>query len=228
MRRFHESLQKWVGTRILGPVLVLSLSMGLVAGCGTRDAARSDAKSEAGISDSTAPVPPDSLKETHAGCQWGEIRAGETSIWRFTCARSDIVADENLPGFLREDVLEDGTRVRNVVVQIFAKGADEPIEAILPALRAASPGVGTESCALEASGEGRYVFVPTGEARQLYDKFLNGSAEGPTMPCGIWGPSEAGQRAIFPVPGSNEKVAAVDFGTDPPLHDFRTLKSVAN
>lgn len=227
IRRFQDGLV---------PVAAALLVFAMVTGCGARDGTKASAPGDAKTAATEngekasaapgAPVPPAALKETHVGCQWGEIRAAGTSMWRFTCAGSDIVADESLPGYQRKVVLENGTEIRSVVVQLFRKKPGEPVNAILPALRAASPGDATASCVLEASGDGLWTFVPAGEGKQLYEKFLNGTAEGPSTPCGTWGPSEAGTRGIIAVPGSDELVAAVDFGTDPPLHDYRTLKAV--
>lgn len=203
-------------------LIACGLAVGaLLAGCGAPKAEVKDTPAAS----AAAPVPNPTLQQTHADCQWGEVRAAGISMWRFTCANTDIVADETLPGFVRESVFEDGTRFRSPVVQIFQKPADAPIEAILPALRAASPGDETSGCVLEAAPEGGFSFVPSGEGRARYQKFLDGSADGPAVPCGIWGPSEVGSRAILTIPGVDDRVAAVEFGSDPPLHDYRTLKA---
>jgi hypothetical protein len=45
------------------------------------------------------------------------------------------------------------------------------------------------------------------------------------LPCGELGPSEAGQRVFFPLPGSKTKIAAVSFPSDIAAFDWKTLRA---
>ncbi len=168
-----------------------------------------------------APQPSLAMQESFPNCTWGEVRASGVSIWSYTCPDQQLVADETLPGFARE---RDGQRYP--VIQLFAKPADAPIEAALPAIRAASPG--GEACVLEAfSGvEGGYQLVPTGEALVAYQAFTSGkSDQGPSLPCGPLGPSEVGARLIEIVAGAPDKVAVIDLGSDIQIFDAQTLRA---
>ena len=164
------------------------------------------------------PMPSVAATAAFPGCTWGEVRAAGVSIWSFACPKERLVADEALPGFVRES---DGRRLPTI--RIFAKAADAPIDAILPAARAAS--TGAETCAFEPAGNGDYLLMPTGAARTAYDAFVKGASEGPSLPCGPLGPSEAGSRIFRVVPGAPDKVVVVDTGSDLPIFDVRTIRA---
>jgi hypothetical protein len=149
------------------------------------------------------------------------VRAAGVSLWSFACPQQRIVGDESLPGFVREDEAK-----RYPVIRLFSKAAGDPVEAALPAIRAAS--AGAETCVLEpisGADEGRYQLMPTGEARRAYEAFTHGQGDGPSMPCGPLGPSEGGMRVIQVVDGAPDKVAVIDTGSDIQLFDIRTLRA---
>lgn len=168
-----------------------------------------------------APVPSEALETQWPGCTWGEVRVSGVSLWAYACTNDRMVGDEALPGFVRET----GT-ARAASIRLFSKAADAPIEAALPAIRAASPG--GEACVLEvvAGREVRYQLVPTGAAAAAYEAFTSGrNPNGPSMPCGPLGPSEGGMRLIEVVEGAPTKVAVIDTGSDMPLFDMDTLRA---
>jgi hypothetical protein len=178
------------------------------------------------------PVPDASRAETFQGCVWGEVQSAGVSVWSFACPRDRLVADPALPGFVREVEGPEGV-LRAPVIQLFTKAETAPLDAVLPAVRAASPGAATASCAFEemAGWAGHYQFMPTGEARATYDALIapgGGATEGPEpdyLPCGVWGPSENGQRAFTVVPGAEDRVAAIHLGSEITLFDPATLRS---
>jgi hypothetical protein len=45
------------------------------------------------------------------------------------------------------------------------------------------------------------------------------------MPCGQWGPSENGQRVFTIVPGAEDRVAAIDLGSEITIFDPSTLRA---
>jgi hypothetical protein len=168
-----------------------------------------------------APVPSEAMEMQWKDCTWGEVRASGVSLWAYACANDRMVGDETVPGFVRETGTNRATSIR-----FFTKAADAPIEAALPAIRAASPG--GEACVLDfvAGRELRYQLVPTGAAAAAYEAFTSGrNPNGPSMPCGPLGPSEGGMRVIEVVEGDPTKVAVIDTGSDMPLFDLDTLRA---
>jgi hypothetical protein len=149
------------------------------------------------------------------------VTSVDVAIWSYTCPDQRLVADEALPGFQREQTAADGTVTRTPVIQFFAKAANAPVSAVLEAVRAASPGA--ETCEIEIGSHSDYVLMPTGDAAMAYSKFINGEADGPSMPCGPLGPSEAGGRTFRMLDTVPDKVIMIDWGTEPPVYDPDTL-----
>jgi hypothetical protein len=122
--------------------------------------------------------------------------------------------------------------MRAPVIVLFTKAETEPLNAVLPAVRAASPGAATATCEFEETADlvGHYQFMPTGEARAAYDALIGGggapeAAEPDYMPCGVWGPSESGQRVFIVVRGAEDRVAAINLGSDITIFDASTLRA---
>lgn len=176
-----------------------------------------------------SPTPDASYAANFPGCVWGEIQSGGVSVWSFTCPDDRVVADPHLPGFVRETNTPEGV-ARAPVIVLFAKAESEPLEPVLPAVRAASPGAATPTCDFEELPElpGYYRFMPTGDARIAYDALVNGEAPEATeldyQPCGEWGPSEAGQRVFRVVRGAENIVAGINLGSEIALFDATTLQ----
>lgn len=164
------------------------------------------------------PQPPQALSEQFGDCNWGEVRAAGVSVWSFACADQRLVGDEALPGFVREDGGQ-----RYPVIRLFEKAPEAPIDAALPAIRAASPGA--ETCVLEPVSGGGYQLMPTGEARRAYHAHINGETEEPIIPCGPLGPSEAGMVIIEVVDGAPNIVAVISTPSDIPIFDWNTLRA---
>lgn len=179
-----------------------------------------------------APTPDASRAETFSSCVWGEVQSAGVSVWSFACPHDRLVADPALPGFVREVDAPEGV-ARAPVIVLFTKAETDPVNAVLTAVRAASPGAATATCEFEemAGLAGHYQFMPTGEARTAYDALIapSGSeteAAAPDyMPCGRWGPSESGQRVFTVVPGAEAFVAAIDLGSEISIFDPSTLRA---
>jgi hypothetical protein len=180
-----------------------------------------------------APMPDEYRASTFAECTWGEVQSDGVSIWSFACPGDRLVADAALPGFSREVTMPEGVSSGRAIV-LFPKAETDPLNAVLPAVRAASPGAATATCEFEEMSDmvGFYQFMPTGEARATYDALISPGGDSATegaepdyMPCGVWGPSEAGQRVFTVVRGLETRVAAIDLGSDISIFDISTLRA---
>lgn len=169
-----------------------------------------------------APVPGETMAEAYSDCEWGEVHGAGLSIWSYACANQRLVADAALPGFQREQRDESGQAILTPVIQIFAKPAEAPIDAIIDAVRAASPGA--ETCVIEAGSHGDYTLVPTGEAFEAHQRFIRGEADGPSMPCGPLGPLEGGGHTFRLLEDAPDKVVMINWGTEVPIFDPDTLR----
>lgn len=176
-----------------------------------------------------AAEPSQAMRETFASCTWGEVKGAEASIWSYACGPGygnvRLAPDDALPGFVVEST-DPAAPARSVAIRFFDKPADAPIESILPAVRAASPGVGTAACVLAArvvedGAPASYVFTPEGAAKVAYDSALAGD-EIPEPPCGELGVSHVGDRSFRVL--SPEKVAFIEFGSEIQIFDASTLK----
>jgi hypothetical protein len=160
------------------------------------------------------------MSEEFRECTWGEVRAAGVSVWSFACPDRRLVGDETLPGFQ-----EESNGQRYGVIQLFTKAQGAPIDSVLPAIRAASPGA--ETCVLELipNDPGSYLLMPTGETRRTYDGYIAGQGDGPMFPCGRFGPSEAGMVFIRAVDGATNTLAVVTTPSDIPIFDWNTLRA---
>lgn len=180
----------------------------------------------AGTPAAEAPIPGESQAEEHADCQWGEVRGATLSIWSFTCADERLIADETLPGFVRETTdSATGQVYRTGVIQVFTKAPDALVASVIDQVRAAAPGA--ESCEIEPGSHGDHVLMPTGEAFEAWQRFVRGEADGPSNPCGPFGPTEGGGVTFRVVEGAPDKVVMIDWGTSPPIFDPDTLRATA-
>lgn len=171
-----------------------------------------------------APLPGELAEEAYPNCTWGEVTGAGMSIWSYTCPDQRLVADEALPGFQREVTDSAGQVVRTLAIRFFAKAPDAPIDAVLEAVRAASPGA--EACVIEPGVEGDFQLLPTGAAWEAYQRFVRGEADGVSQPCGPLGPSEAGGYSLRTLESAPDKVVLINWGTDTPIFDPDTLRPI--
>jgi hypothetical protein len=174
------------------------------------------------------PSPDAARADTFSDCVWGEVKSSGVSVWSFACPRDRLVADPALPGFVREVETPEGV-ARAPVIVLFTKSETAPLNAVLPAVRAASPDAASATCEFEEMADmvGYYRFMPTGEARTAYDALIASGEEAPDAnyrPCGPWGPSESGQRVFTVVRGAEDRVAAIDLGSEITIYDPSTLR----
>lgn len=181
---------------------------------------------------SVEPQPDMTLAANFPNCTWGEVQSAGVSVWGYSCEDSRLVADPALPGIALEFASAEGP-VRSPLIVLFQKAETDPLDAVLPAVRAASPGSATATCAFEEVPDmvGHYQFMPTGEARAAYDALIAPTEDaaapadgGDYLPCGEWGPSEAGMRVFTVVRGAGDKVAGIHLPSDIPHFDYRTLR----
>ena len=171
--------------------------------------------------------PSEVMKATFQDCTWGEQTVAGLTISTFACPRQRLVADDALPGFLMEITDGEGKVAHYTSIQVFAKAPDAPVDAVLPAVRAASPGPYTAACVLtpnanDTSGK-TFLFTPTGAGLAAHAAFLAGKSEQNSMPCGEMGPSEAGERVFQIIDGAPDKVVYVNFGSEIQIFDANTL-----
>jgi hypothetical protein len=200
----------------------------VLAACQPQAPYGSDAGKKAAPAPAAAPTPPAALAETFKECTWGEVKGATASLWAFSCPEDKVAFNAALPGFERQ--ITGATPSTYPIVRLFTKAADAPLDAALPAIRAASRGA--ETCVLEPIPEmaGQFQLMPAGPARKRYADLVAGTLKNPTdadyLPCGPLGPSEAGMRIISAVAGSSTLVAVSETGSDVPLYDLSTLKAV--
>lgn len=171
----------------------------------------------------TMPQPSEEMAATFAACQWGELTSAGLSIWSYACANDRLVADAALPGFYRETRDENGQTFRHPVIRIFTKPPEALLDAVQEQVRAASPG--SETCTIEPGAHGDHVLMPNGAAAKAYQQFIEGKAEGPSMPCGPLGPREAGGAVFRLIEGAPDKVVMIDFPSEIAIFDADTLKA---
>jgi hypothetical protein len=172
--------------------------------------------------------------ETFAGCQLQEVKGAVLSINSYTCGtehgNAHLEADNTLPGFVE---VHDGTDgpTRTVKIRAFRKAARAPIEAVLAAVRAASPGPSTASCTFapalgdDDTGAKRFSLVPTGAARVAWDASVDGGAP-IDPPCGPLGVQFEGDLYFEVLPDDPTTVAFIDAGSEIQIFIPATLKGV--
>jgi len=204
--------------------MIVAVGIFALAACSPGDTKKVEPQAE-------APVPAAVALETFTGCTWGEVKGAALSIWSFACGPDKgnfrLVADDALPGFAIEGPGEGGAMARRTVVQIFAKPAEAGIEAILPAVHAASPETPGAACTLqpaESGVPGFYAFGPTGKLGEAWraDQF---SDTLPATPCGPMGVGPAGERLFSVMDGHPDKVVYADYGSEIQIFDVGTLKA---
>ncbi|WP_396593942.1 hypothetical protein [Brevundimonas sp. R86498] len=117
---------------------------------------------------------------------------------------------------------------------IFKKAADAPIDSLVEAVRAKSPGPHSATCTLqpvtvEGAAPGSYGFEPTGAARAAWDAFASGDGEAAPVepPCGAMGPQMAGDRSFRVVEGDPTTVVFIEHGSEIQIFDPATLRPAA-
>lgn len=177
-----------------------------------------------------APVPSASLRESFPGCTWGEVKGRLATIWAFSCdaqsAHAHLVADDAVPGFrLRDDTDPAG----RIVIRFFDKGAGQPVAAVLPAVRAASPGRDTARCVLRSLPPNPdlaghlFALEPTGAEGKAWADSQR-TATMPDAPCGPLGIAYAGDRVFREMADDPTHVVFVDMGSEIQIFDPATLR----
>ncbi|MBR7621701.1 hypothetical protein JKL49_20080 [Phenylobacterium sp. 20VBR1] len=169
-----------------------------------------------------------------AACAWQEVKGGKLALQAFACGPEQggvhIEADDGLPGF--QLVYAGPPAERRPVIRTFAKAADAPLEAILPGVRAASPGAQTATCAFapaqgyDDKDKGRYVLQPTGAAKTAWEA-SEARGEPQEAPCGPLGVSVVGDRYFKVMPGHPDIVVYADMGSEIQIFDPETLRVIA-
>jgi hypothetical protein len=210
-------------------ILFLAALLGALAACSPGDTRKIDAHE-------AAPSPTSAASETFKSCTWGEVRGAGLSIWSYACGPEygnvRLVGDDALPGFVLESTAPDGV-TRTPVIRVFGKDAEAPIEAVLPAVREASPGPDTVSCAFtpatsaDNAGRARFNFTPTGPAAAAWAASVASDVPG-EPPCGDLGVSIVGDRYFEVLEGAPRSVVFVEQGSEIQIFDSTTLKPLAS
>jgi hypothetical protein len=159
------------------------------------------------------------------GCKWGEVRSEGLSIWAFACEKSKLVADPTAPGFSLAWTNDQGKVENHSVIVVFKKPVEAGIEAVLPQVMTSSGAETDDTCAFEPvpNEKGLYSLKPTGKTKAAYAVLLE-TGETEAMPCGRWGPSESGERFFKILPEAQDKVIAIDMGSEIQPFDTKTLR----
>lgn len=182
----------------------------------------------------TAVQPSEMMQQTFSNCTWGEVQGGGLSIWSYACPAGAgdfrLVYDESLPGFAYEGTVEGETSRRPAVV-IFKKAADAPLDSILAAVRAKSPGPHSAECVLSTvpSPEGEIAgFEPTGAVKTQWDAFASGAegAEPMDAPCGDMGPQMSGDRGFRVLADDPTTVVFIEYGSEIQPFDPASIRKV--
>ena len=207
--------------------LALAPILSLVAACGPSEPAPPPA-AETGIASPLRGAP------EFAGCEWEVVRGASLEIQGFACgpdhANQRIVADDALPGFVLEASGPDGP-VRSVAVRAFAKAAGAPLESILPAVRAASPGPYSARCVfspapgVDNAGRARLVLEPAGEDKDRWEASVMSDTP-MEKPCGELGVSIVGDRWFEEVAGRPTMAVFVEMGSEIQIFDPATLRPI--
>lgn len=183
-----------------------------------------------------APTPSNTMAETFGThCTWGEVKGATLSIWSYACGPEGgdvrLVADDAVPGFRFESAAANGADL-GIPIRVFTKPADAPIDAVLPAVRAASPGPATDTCVfapttgVDDAGHGRFNLVPTGASKTAWESSITMDAS-EYSPCGELGVSFSGDRTFEVMADHPDKVLFIDFGSEIQIFDASTIKLVA-
>ena len=178
--------------------------------------------------------PSEMMQQTFANCTWGEVTGGGLSLWSYACPADAgnfrLVYDESLPGFAFETTSE-GQTSRTPAVVVFDKAADAPIDSILAAVRAKSPGPHSATCVLSVapSPEGDMVgFEPTGAVKTQWDAFASGAegAEPMEAPCGDMGPQMSGDRGFRVLADDPTTVVFIEYGSEIQPFDPASIRKI--
>ena len=174
------------------------------------------------------PKPLQAAVDTFKGCTWEKVSGAHLSIWSFQCGGAPgnqrLVPNDRLGGF---DLASKGSENNNVI-RSFTIPAGAAIDAALPAIRAASPGKDTATCALvpgpafDAWNARIYELAPTGAAKAAYDKA--NAVEPQAPPCGDLGIAPDGDRFFTVMAADPTRVLYVDMGSEIQPFDPNTLQ----
>ena len=205
-------------------IAVIAMSLGLAA-CGPHTKPSS---SPINVAKAPDPAPIAVARDTFKGCTWQKVQGARLSIWSFACGpdmgSTHLIADDKVDGF---DLTANGEG--RMVIRTFAKAANAPVDAILPAVKAASPGKDTQTCALvpvptfDAWSGQLYDLEPTGAAKAAYDKA--NAVEPQEPPCGDLGIGPDGDRFFAVMKDDPTRVVYVDMGSEIQIFDPNTLKA---
>lgn len=182
----------------------------------------------------TVVQPSETMQQTFSNCTWGEVQGGGLSIWSYACPAGAgdfrLVYDETLPGFAYEATYEGETSRRAAVV-IFKKAADAPLDSILAAVRAKSPGPHSAECVLSTvpSPEGEVAgFEPTGAVKTQWDAFASGAEGSEPMdaPCGDMGPQMSGDRGFRVLADDPTTVVFIEYGSEIQPFDPASIRKI--
>jgi hypothetical protein len=173
--------------------------------------------------------------ETFAGCKLGEVKGATLAIKSYACGAEQgnvhLEADDTLPGFVEVLDSSDGP-MRIVKIRTFKKAAEAPIESVLAAVQAASPGPHTDTCAFapapgdDDGGSKRVVLAPTGDAKVAWDA-AEQKGEPIDPQCGALGVQFEGDLYFRVLADDPTTVVFVDAGSEIQIFIPSTLKSVA-
>ncbi len=174
------------------------------------------------------PKPIPAATDAFKTCTWEKVVGAHLSIWSFHCGADTsglhLVPNDKLGGF---DLAMTGSAPENII-RSFTIPAGGKIDDALPAIRAASPGKDTATCALvpvpafDAWAGKLYDLEPTGAAKAAYDKA--NAVEPQDPPCGDLGIAPAGDRFFTVMSADPTRVLYVNMGSEIQPFDPNTIQ----
>lgn len=168
-----------------------------------------------------APRPSATAAATFKACRWGRVDGAHLSIWSFACRDQWLVPANDVGGFAVRGKFDYG-----VVIRSFTKAPDAPIDAILPAVLAASE-TSRRSCRLVPHARygqwgAVWLLEPTGADKAAYDA---ANARAPQdEPCGRLSNGPVGERFFRAVPGDPGRIVFIDGGSEIQIFDPATIR----
>jgi hypothetical protein len=162
------------------------------------------------------------------GCKLGDVTGAGMTIRSYACGKklmnAHLEVDEALPGFDYVDSSGKGMRIR-----AFKKEPGAPIDAVLTAVRAASPGVYSGECVfepleIEDYGRPTFVLTPAGKGKTAWDEAQDDTSD-MEPPCGTLGVHFEGDRYFQELSGDPSTVVFINAGSEIQIYDPRTLKA---
>lgn len=183
----------------------------------------------AGLPTGAAAQPPMPSESSVPGaCTWHWKAGAGLGIWTERCVLETGVWEPQFDAALRGFVLTVDGEAQGTILQVFDKGAEEGIAAILPELRARGFLPDDDECRFEPAAirpaprtVAFYEIRPTGKRLEAFE--ATPDDEVPEPPCGAYGWGTHGVRYFMTDTRFPDRAIYVNTGQDGTMFDDRTI-----